>query len=121
MMLNDGNGFERRKPVRRTGEERAAIVAESYELGARVAAVARRHAIVPSQLSTWRSAARVGISRACSKSQFVDVAILADPVASPHSPRDGVEIMVGPVLTRSANQLVVARTAVKSVVPVATA
>jgi len=30
-MLDDGNGFERRKPVRRTAEERAAIVAESYE------------------------------------------------------------------------------------------
>ncbi|MCP3971105.1 MAG: transposase [Rhodobacteraceae bacterium] len=99
-MLDDGNGFERRKPVRRTAKERAAIVAESCELGARVSAVARRHWIVPSQLSTWRSAARVGKSGSGSRSQFVDVAILADPVASPPSPHDGVEIMVGPVLIR---------------------
>ena len=99
-MLDDGNGFERRKPVQRTAEERAAIVAESYGVGARVAAVARRHGIVPSQLSTWRSAERGGKSGAGSRPQFVDVSVLADPVAPPPAPHDGVEIIVGPVVIR---------------------
>jgi len=42
-MLDDGNGFERKKPVQRTAEDRASIVAESYKAGQTVAGVARRH------------------------------------------------------------------------------
>ena len=99
-MLDDGNGFERRKPVQRTAEERAAIVAESFEVGARVAAVARRHGIVPSQLSTWRSAARVGKSGAGGAPQFAEVSILPGPAVPPPAPHDGVEIMVGTVVIR---------------------
>jgi transposase-like protein len=49
-MLDDGIGFGRRKPHLRTAAERAAIVAESFEPGATVAGVARRHGIVASQL-----------------------------------------------------------------------
>ena len=109
-MLDDGNGFERRKPVQRTAEERAAIVAESYEVGARVAAVARRHGIVPSQLSTWRSAARVGKSGAGGGSRFADVAILSGPVMPPPAPHDGVEIVVGPVVIRLAKSTAAPRT-----------
>jgi transposase len=37
------------------------IVAESFVLGAVVSHVARRHAISPQQLSTWRKAARTGV------------------------------------------------------------
>ena len=43
-MLDDVTEIGRRKTVQRTSAERAAIVA-------------RRHAIAPSQLSGWRSAA----------------------------------------------------------------
>ena len=57
-MLDDGSGLGRRKPHVRTAAERAAIVAESYEPGVTVAGVARRHGIVASQLSTWRTAAK---------------------------------------------------------------
>jgi transposase len=39
-------------------EEKARIVAESYEPGASVSGVARRHALSPQQLFTWRRAAR---------------------------------------------------------------
>ncbi|WP_296583769.1 transposase, partial [Xanthobacter sp.] len=39
-------------------EEKARIVAESFEPGATVSAVARRHALSPQQLFTWRREAR---------------------------------------------------------------
>ena len=39
-------------------EEKARIVAESYEAGETVCAVARRHALSPQQLFTWRRLAR---------------------------------------------------------------
>ena len=55
-MLDDGN--VRREPRRRSVEEKLAIVAQSYEAGNTVAGVARRHGVIPSQLSGCRSAAR---------------------------------------------------------------
>ena len=51
-MLDDGSNLGRRKKVHRTTAGRAAIVAESYEPGATVGGVARRHGIVASQLSS---------------------------------------------------------------------
>ena len=57
-MLDDGSDLGRRKKAHRTTAERAAIVAESYEPGATVGGVARRHGIVASQLSSWRTATR---------------------------------------------------------------
>ena len=51
-MLDDGDGLERRKPVLRTPEERASIVAQTYEPGATVCGVANKHGIVASQLSS---------------------------------------------------------------------
>ena len=41
-----------------TAEEKAAIVAESFEDGARVCHVARRHGLTPQQLFAWRRQAR---------------------------------------------------------------
>jgi transposase len=41
-------------------EVKARIVAESFLPGARVGDVARRHDVVPSQLTTWRRLAREG-------------------------------------------------------------
>lgn len=50
----------RRGNRRWTDEEKARIVAESFQPGARVVDVARRHDIVPHQLSGWRGLARQG-------------------------------------------------------------
>ena len=41
-----------------TAEEKAQIVAESYESGEKVSAVARRHGLTPQQLFGWRRDAR---------------------------------------------------------------
>lgn len=41
-----------------SAEEKARIVAESYDPGETVCAVARRHALSPQQLFTWRRLAR---------------------------------------------------------------
>jgi transposase len=42
-------------------EVKAAIVAESFEPGAKVSAVARRHRLSPQQLTGWRRLAREGL------------------------------------------------------------
>ena len=41
-----------------SGEEKAAIIAESYDAGETVCAVARRHGLTPQQLFAWRRLAR---------------------------------------------------------------
>jgi transposase len=41
-----------------SGEEKAAIIAESYDAGGTVCAVARRHGLTPQQLFAWRRLAR---------------------------------------------------------------
>lgn len=64
----EGSGFvgrlevvERRRGNRRwPSDVKARIVAESFQPGARVVDVARRHDIVPRQLSDWRRQAREG-------------------------------------------------------------
>ena len=43
---------------RRSAEQKALIVTESYESGETVCAVARRHALTPQQLFAWRRDAR---------------------------------------------------------------
>ncbi|WP_352714175.1 IS66-like element accessory protein TnpA [Mesorhizobium opportunistum] len=43
-------------------EEKARIVAESYDAGETVSAVARRHALSPQQLFAWRRSARVPLA-----------------------------------------------------------
>lgn len=50
----------RRGNRRWPNEMKARIVAESFQPGARVVDVARRHNIVPHQLSDWRRMAREG-------------------------------------------------------------
>jgi transposase len=97
-MLDDGTGIVRRKKVQRTTAERAAIVAESYEVGATVARVAQRHGIAPSQLSGWRSAARK--RRPGGGTQFAEVAIVPDVAHVTTSTYDGIEIITGSVVIR---------------------
>lgn len=104
-MLDDGLDIGvtgRKRPRRRSVEERAKIVAESFEPGQTVSGVARRHGLVPSQLSTWRSAARSGIQsgKTPGSALFAEVSVSPDPALSPCAPHDWVEIIVGPVVVR---------------------
>ena len=46
-----------------TAEQKAQILAESYESGEKVSAVARRHGLTPQQLFGWRRDARRAVSR----------------------------------------------------------
>ena len=88
-MLDDEGGVGRRKPVHRTVEERAVIVAETYEPGATVEGVAHRYGMSATRLSTWRSAAK--------RKALRPVAGFANGVVTPDTaqvPHDGVEIMV---------------------------
>jgi transposase len=53
-------------------EEKARIVAESYEAGESVSAVAHRHTLSPQQLFAWRRAARrTVVETSTSESLFV--------------------------------------------------
>ncbi|WP_164985916.1 transposase [Bosea sp. Tri-44] len=74
-----------------SAEEKARIVAESFEAGATVSAVARRHALSPQQLFTWRREAR---KAAEAVPAFVPAVVAPEPVlaaeppaASPHRKR----------------------------------
>lgn len=83
-----GAGRRREWPA----EEKARIVAESYEAGESVSAVARRYALSPQQLSAWRRAARKAVADAApSESMFVPALVDAptpDPaVKRPSRPR----------------------------------
>ena len=51
--------------------EKAQIIAESYEAGASVSGVARRHALSPQQLFTWRRLARQSIAEPTPPPLFV--------------------------------------------------
>ena len=95
-MLDDGSGLVRDKPHRRTAAERAVIVAESFEPGATVAGVARRHGIVASQLSTWRTAAKRRSAQDSSPA-FADLSVMDDALSVPF---EGIEVVCGSVSIR---------------------
>lgn len=77
-------GFGRRREW--LPEEKARIVAESYEAGETVSAVARGYALSPQQLFAWRRTARVPLAEApASQSLFVPAMVTAPP-PEPTSP-----------------------------------
>ena len=95
-MVDDASGLVRRKQRRRTPAERASIVAESYEAGATVAMVARKHGIVASQLSTWRTDAKRK-NEAAHGPMFADLTVMPDALPPPF---DGIEVVCGTVSVR---------------------
>jgi transposase len=78
------------------------IVAESFEPGARVAEVARRHGMAAQHLSTWRRLAREGkIVVPVDEPMFAHLEIASQDEAVPESPTDGfVEIDTGDITIR---------------------
>lgn len=96
-MLDVGSHLRRGTKVHRTAAERAAIVAESYESGATVGGVARRHGIVASQLSSWRTAVkRKADQDKVPNPAFAEITL----VEALPAPFDGVEVVVGAVVIR---------------------
>ena len=97
-----GTGRRRRWPP----DQKALIVAETYEPGETVSAVARRHGLTPQQLFTWRREVprgRTGESRMA----FARVVLersrsrTAVPIAPSHSGSSSViEIMIGAATVR---------------------
>ena len=82
-----------------TVEEKASIVAESYEEGVRACQVARRHGLTPQQLFTWRRAARESLKAvdAEAPSAFVPAVVEATAVkATPAEPADAQAASVRP-------------------------
>ena len=68
-------------------EEKARIVAESYEAGETVSGVARRYALSPQQLFTWRRAARKSMAVVEPPASLFVPAVVAAPTREPSAPR----------------------------------
>jgi transposase len=62
-----------------SAEQKAAIVAESYEGTSSVCDVARRHGLTPTQLFTWRRAARSGAAAGNDSPEFVPAVVDVQP------------------------------------------
>ena len=99
-----------------TAEQKAEIVAESYDSGEKVSAVARRYGLTPQQVFGWRRQARPEAGRQASDDQgeasgavFAPV-IMAPALPSPEAmvaPRQGggagaIEIVIGATTVRVA-------------------
>jgi transposase len=96
-------GTSRRR--RWTAEQKARIVAESYEGGEPVSAVARRHGLTPQQLFRWRRRARAesGESRPAFAPVIIEaVGRCSDVPTAPGRPGGSatIEIVIGAATVR---------------------
>ncbi|WP_256372407.1 transposase [Aminobacter sp. MSH1] len=64
-------------------DEKARIVAESYDAGETVSAVARRYALSPQQLFAWRRAARLPLEETPVPAPLFVPAVVAAPMSEP--------------------------------------
>src|SRR5208283_3681496 len=71
-----------------TAEQKAAIVAESFEEGALVSQVARRHGLTPQQLFAWRRQARLEAAEEIGGLPFAPVVVEPPRAASPAAEGD---------------------------------
>ena len=69
-------------------EEKARIVAESYDAGESVSAVARRYALSPQQLFAWRRAARLPLEVTPAQEPLFVPAVIAAPEPEPSGKRE---------------------------------
>ena len=67
-------------------DEKARIVAESYEASASVSAVARRYALSPQQLFAWRRAARQPLAASTAPEPLFVPAVVTKPPPEPALP-----------------------------------
>jgi transposase len=82
--ISDGTGKRRRRV--RSAEEKRRIVAETYEAGASVSEVARRHDVNTNLLFTWRRAKGVDpLARAADATGFVP-AVISGPAVTAAPP-----------------------------------
>jgi transposase len=68
-------------------EEKARIVAESYETGESVSTVARRYTLSPQQLFAWRRTARVPLAERPAPEPLFIPAVVAGPRSEPAAMR----------------------------------
>ena len=68
-------------------DEKARIVAESYETGETVSALARRYALSPQQLFAWRRAARQPLAEVPASEPLFVPAVIAAPMPAPAAKR----------------------------------
>ena len=68
-------------------DDKARIVAESYDAGETVSAVARRYALSPQQLFAWRRAARVPLAEAPAPEALFVPAVVTAPSPEPAARR----------------------------------
>ena len=92
-----------REGRRRWGvDEKLRIVAETYEPGATVGAVAARHDVYPSLLRNWRRQVRDGHLAAAQAQRFLPVSVIDPPSQAPatappvnnHPASDTIEIVL---------------------------
>lgn len=82
-------------------EVKAQIVAESFEPGVKVSAVARRHGLTPQHLTLWRRAAREGRLVLPSEDEDVFASILVEEVQEARaSSGETISIEMGELVVR---------------------
>jgi transposase len=82
-------------------EVKAAIVAESFEPGVKVSAVARRHGLTPQHLTSWRRAAREGRLVLPSEDDGAFASILVEETqAARVGPGETISIETGGIVVR---------------------
>ena len=74
-----------------SAEQKAAILAESYAGTSSVCDVARRHGLTPTQLFTWRRAARDQAAAAADQNPEFVPAIIEAPISAPKEEQAAVE------------------------------
>jgi transposase len=96
-------GFRRTRSGRRRWSDavKGRIVRESFERGASVRDVARRHGITPQQLTGWRREAREGRLALVEDEQTTFVTLEVDDAAPAAAAAATIEIAVGRVVVRA--------------------
>jgi transposase len=74
-----------------SGEQKAAILVESYAGTSSVCDVARRHGLTPTQLFTWRRAARDQATAAADQNPEFVPAMIEAPISAPKEEQASVE------------------------------